>query len=237
MKLYRFQLVWMFLLCLLLSGCSGKEPVLPSIYSEPSTGKIIDFGPQGLMATKTESEVSVNTWQLEGDEDLSMARLSFPARGKLTRLRAQVAADEVKLFDTDSEHFQRFLREPVLKTASDPLVGLWRYETKKFTEWTEYTPWGTVIWLRLAEYQGEDYVVGGWARYQTPEPGRLDIQGREFNYDIKANDKFRFAIDNNKLTMSGMKMKGSKKYTRATREELLKVNASLTPPSPSPSGE
>lgn len=229
---------WILALMLSLSSCSAP-PTLPGVYSDPRSGRLLDLGPQGMMAEQQERLVTVGTWKLDGD-DLSTTNLSHPRRGE-EALRALSYTDSGLRLDTEgSQEYETFQREPTSTVgANEALTGLWFRMADGVPEFTEYTPWGTLMWTRVNEYEGQKYVVGGWARYTNPYPGKLHIRGGEFNYSLLEDDKYQFSFEGENLILESLKTHNVREYQRVESTKLHQNSISPTPlatPTPSPTG-
>lgn len=210
-------------------GCSEPPRKLPGLYSDPKSGRLLDVGPKGMFALKEIRHVVVGHWNNSTADELKLDFLSFPKRGDEKNYEFRWTKPGFRLDTEASEHYEEFLSESLEDAPDGSLVGLWRHENDDFLEFTEYTPWGTVIWFRKAKYQQDQYVGGGWARYSITDHDQLTIDGMEYTLSVIADNQFTFQLSGSLLTLRSKKLKWQKKYIKVEPSDLRETLESAQP--------
>lgn len=208
-----------FLVCLaafLGWGCSDRSRP-QGVYSNPRVGRLIDFSPNGLFAKKSVDHVTVGHFR-HTEKTLELHHLSYPKRGQ--RNQWDIVSDQESFRLSQGDTVQDYYPEEPGSQSAPKITGLWRHQNGNLVEFTEFTPWNTVIWYRKVEIEAESYIGGGWAKYQLLKPNTLKLSGMEYRFDLHLDDEFTFELGEQQLSLKSTTSQESRTYQRITEAEL-----------------
>ena len=214
------KLLTLVVLALWSVGCKGEEPPFEGVYSIPAEGRSLDFGPEGLYAELLDSQVVAGIWSKDGDK-LKTVTISHPRNGEVFEARIGRTDEGIRLYTDDNEYYTALLSEPKGPNPNVALTGLWKNTSKEQTDVFEFTPWGTVIWIRLARHLEDKILVGASGRFDTPYPGVLSVGSvRELDYTLERHNEFGLELEPDKMIVTNRELRIRWELQRMERSEL-----------------